>query len=75
MFTNDGKEIHMKPELLTIPQFCKLANCGTTRAYQLISSNEVRAVKMGRRTLIPRKAFNDWIDSLTSYSSQEKGDE
>jgi excisionase family DNA binding protein len=57
----------MQTELLTIIQFCKATNVGKTRAYQLIGSGQIEAVKLGKRTLIPRIAMEKFIASLPSY--------
>lgn len=62
----------MKSELLTISEFCKLANCGATYTYQLIGKGNLRALKVGRKTLIPRDSVNEWIGSLQPYPVQEE---
>ena len=59
----------MKPELLTIPEFCKSAKVGRTVAYSLINKGEVKAVKLGKKTLIPRSAMDEFIASLPVYKA------
>ena len=61
----------MKPDLLTIPQFCKSINIGTTYAYQLINEGKIRAVKIGKKTLIPKEALDDFIADLEPYKAVE----
>jgi excisionase family DNA binding protein len=39
---------------LTINQFCEAVPCGRTKAYELSGAGEVEAIKLGKRTLIPR---------------------
>jgi excisionase family DNA binding protein len=39
---------------LTVNQFCAAVPCGRTKAYELIGEGEVEAIKLGKRTLIPR---------------------
>lgn len=60
----------MQKELLTILEFCQAVNCGRTRAYQLINSGHLIAVKNGKKTLIPRSEMLKWIQSLQPYSSE-----
>jgi excisionase family DNA binding protein len=39
---------------LTINQFCDALGCGRSKVYELIGEGEVEAIKLGKRTLIPR---------------------
>jgi excisionase family DNA binding protein len=39
---------------LTINQFCAAVPCGRTKAYELIADGEIQAMKLGKKTLIPR---------------------
>lgn len=54
----------MKRELFTIHEFCKMAGIGRTLAYDLIKSGDIKAVKVGRKTMIPRSAIESWLGSL-----------
>ena len=45
------------PELLSILQASRRLGIGRTAAYDLISSGELRSVKVGRRRLIPADAL------------------
>jgi excisionase family DNA binding protein len=47
-------QIMAGPINLTVPQFCLELNCGKTKAYELIATGEVEAIKLGKKTLIPR---------------------
>jgi excisionase family DNA binding protein len=42
------------PINLTVNQFCTALPCGRTKAYELLGTGEVEAIKLGNRTLIPR---------------------
>lgn len=64
----------MQTELLTIPQFCEVANCGRNRAYQLIGSNQIPAFKQGKKTLIKRSDMEAWIKTLQPYASKKAED-
>jgi excisionase family DNA binding protein len=39
---------------LTVNEFCVAFNIGRTKFYQLIAAGEVEAIKLGKKTLIPR---------------------
>lgn len=59
----------MSVELLTIPQFCEAVKCGRTYAYKLLSSQQVPAIKLGKKTLIRRADMEAWIASLNPYKT------
>jgi excisionase family DNA binding protein len=42
------------PVNLTVNQFCNAVPCGRTKTYSLIAHGEIRAIKLGKKTLIPR---------------------
>jgi excisionase family DNA binding protein len=60
----------MQSELLTIPEFCAQVNVGRTNAYRLINEGQVKAVKLGKKTLIPRTEMLRWIENLQPYASE-----
>jgi len=60
----------MTPELLTISQFCAIANCGKTNTYKLINAGKLKAVKLGKKTLIPKDAMENFIANLTQYPTK-----
>ncbi len=59
----------METELLTIPQTCAVLNLGKTSLYRRISNKEIRAVKLGKKTLIPRAAINEFIGQLKPFKN------
>lgn len=61
----------MQTELLTIPEFCKMANIGRTTAYSLINAGLIKAIKIGKKTLIPRTSMNEWISTLQPYKREQ----
>jgi excisionase family DNA binding protein len=42
------------PLNFTVNQFCIAVPCGRTKTYSLIADGEIRAIKLGKKTLIPR---------------------
>ena len=63
----------MLPELLTIPEFCQAVNLGKTSVYKLINDGRIRAVKLGKKTLLPKSEVADFIDGLPKYTSEFMG--
>ena len=57
----------MTSELLTLTEFCKTANVGKTKAYELINRGEVPAVKLDNKTMIRRSDVENWLSSLQAY--------
>lgn len=51
----------------TIEEAVKLTGLGKTRLYQELNSGRLRAVKAGKRTLIPHAAIQEWLGSLEAY--------
>lgn len=53
--------------LLTILQFCTDNGVCRSRAYELLASGELSAVKVGRNTRIPSEAVERWRANLPRY--------
>lgn len=64
--TNLGFDLH---RALSIDAFCSRYGIGRTTAYQEIAAGRLRAVKVGRRTLITRDAAEAWLASLPSVQA------
>ncbi len=49
------------------------ANIGLTKTYEAINSGELKARKIGRRTIILRDDLNAFLSSLEVYPSNGRG--
>jgi excisionase family DNA binding protein len=58
---------------LTINQFCAAVPCGRTKAYELIADGEVEAIKLGKKTLIPRAELERLQAQLPRMRSRTSG--
>ena len=58
------------PRAFSIPEFCGRYGIGRTNAYQEIAAGRLRAVKAGRRTLIPQEDAEAWLASLPELNRQ-----
>ena len=58
------------PYHLTVREAVQLSGIGRTKFYRLIGDGEVRAVKLGRRTLVERESLLDFIGRLPAYGQK-----
>ena len=52
------------PRCLRVEDAARLLNVGRSTAHDLIRSDQLRSVKIGRRRLAPRDALDDLLDYL-----------
>ncbi len=57
----------IKPAALTIDEFSQWARMGKTRTYEEIGKGSLRAIKVGRRTLVPMDAAEAWLAAQPSF--------
>jgi excisionase family DNA binding protein len=48
---------------------CKLTSTGPTKLYEALAAGDLRAVKMGRKTLIMVEDLKAWIQRLPAFQS------
>lgn len=53
----------------SIAEFCELVGLGRTGAFKEIRLQRLKAVKVGRRTLIPATEVKAWLDRLATAAS------
>ena len=66
----------MEPIAFTPREACEVLRCGRTKLYKLLGTGELRAVRLGRNTLILREDLERFVRQLTpaalSSSSQTR---
>ena len=59
--------VAITPAFMTIIEFMAWSRLGRTKVYELLGSEELRAIKIGRRTVIPVDAAMSWLEALPAY--------
>lgn len=57
-----------KPGALTVKDFSAWAGIGTTKIYEELAKGTLRAVKAGKRTLIPMESAEEWLRAQPAYN-------
>ena len=52
------------PLLLTIAQVGYLLNLGKTKTYELVMSNQIKSIKLGRKRLVRRSELEKYVSEL-----------
>lgn len=50
------------PLVLTVNDLSKALNIGINRSYELVRSNKIRKIKIGKTYRIPRDAFIEYLE-------------
>lgn len=58
-----------RPAAMGVRAFAAEYGLSRSQAYEEVYSGRLRAVRSGRRILIPRQAAEDWFASLPEYES------
>ena len=53
-----------KSEVFTVEDLMEYLSVGRTTAYKLLRSGKIKTLKIGRLYRIPKKAVDDYIDSV-----------
>ena len=62
------------PGAMSVDEFCRWARIGRTSAYNEIANGRLRALKVGRRTVIPADAARHWLEALKPVTSNASHD-
>jgi len=54
----------MEKLVYTVKEVAEILNIGMNKAYELIHQKEFPCKNLGRKILIPRKPFEDWVNKL-----------
>ena len=65
------KNLEVRACAYSVTEFCKIYGLGRTRAYAEIGSGRLKAKKIGRRTVVPAEAAEEWLSRLPDYRSRD----
>ena len=71
MFTHNNNQ----QAIYSISEAINIIGVKRTKLYQLINSGELKAHKIGKRTVIKHEAINKYIENIKPYSSENKIDQ
>ncbi len=60
------------PEIMSITDLRSALHIGRTKAYELVSSGEIKSIKVGKAIRIPKKSLLDYVNK-TSYNMAVAG--
>jgi len=53
------------PQTMTVEEVARALQVSRSTAYDLVRSEGFPKIRIGRRLLVPRKAFRDWLEENT----------
>jgi excisionase family DNA binding protein len=62
---SSGRRRIVDKGLLTIMEAADYLSCGRTKLFELLGTGDLRVVKLGRATRIPRHELDRWIATQT----------
>jgi excisionase family DNA binding protein len=57
-------------EVMSLAEACAIARIGRTTLYKAIRRNELRVIKVGRRTLVHRFDLHEWLRSAPAIRAR-----
>jgi len=58
------------PLTLTVTDLAKVLGIGKANAYDLCNSEDFPSVKIGKRIIIPKPAFVDWLSNPVKFRKE-----
>jgi hypothetical protein len=65
------KSLNEYPEILSVTDIKKILGVGRVQAYELANSDQFHTVRVGKRILISKEVFQNW---LMGGSDRKEGD-
>ena len=53
-------------EIYTVAQVARMLNMNVGSVYQLLRDGVIPAKRLGRRWIVPRRRFHQWLDELSN---------
>jgi len=65
--TDDAKP---EPLLLHVTEAARLLGCSRSKAYELVATESIPTVRLGRSVRVPRRALEAWIEANTRGTTE-----
>ena len=62
------------PLLMTVAELSKVLRIGRNKCYELIRSNQIRSIRLGKSIRIPRTAIYEFLESGADSGSKQDQD-
>ncbi len=72
METKDIKSLHELPVTITVGDVAEVLGISRTGAYEMVKSEGFPCLQVGRRLLIPRDQFINWIERESMNNGSRK---
>ena len=56
------------PLVMSVPELATILHIGKNSAYQLVSSGQIRCIRIGKNIRIPRSALLEYLDHIETPS-------
>lgn len=66
-----GKVARIERAVYSVKEVAELLDISTGTAYAWVRSGQLPARKLGAKWVIPKRAFNEWLDNLPQASPEE----
>jgi excisionase family DNA binding protein len=60
---SEQPELEAGTRCYSIAQIQKMVPLGKTRIYQCLAAGQIPCIRLGKRFIVPRKKFDEWLDS------------
>lgn len=59
-------DMHQLPLIMTAEEVADVLGIGRSKAYELLNSQGFPAIRLGRRMVVPRDRFLEWLDAAVA---------
>lgn len=71
---NEGSGPASRPAYVSVNEWIRLSGLSRTKTYDLLGRGSLRAIRIGRRTLIDVETSLDWLNRQPQWTSLHSGE-
>lgn len=65
-----SRKPNLEPAVYEVPEIASLLKINLVKAYELARRKDFPAIRIGRRIVIPKAAFERWLDTQSCETSE-----